>query len=78
VRGVATEGGAVNAIGLVSPVLTTNCTFSSIGVDALRTKVPCELGSPLAQRRFANVQPLALLADRLDDQMDVGMWFVCV
>ncbi len=75
-RGRAAPSGAVDAIGHLRPRFTANEARRRIGRNADAAQLVREFFAPLAQRGLADIQALALLADRLDDHVDVGMRLV--
>lgn len=62
---------AVDCLGQERPGLAPNGALRRIRGDAELAQILGELGPPSAHRRLSDVEPLALLAHRFDDDMDV-------
>jgi hypothetical protein len=58
--------------------LTSHCTLCGIRRHAQSTQVTRELRPPVPQGRLLDVEPHALLAYGLEDQMHMRMWLVRV
>jgi len=76
VRRLTSTHGAINPVGLRGLILAAHGALSRIGLDALFSKVPGKLTPPLAECRLSNVQPLPLLAHRLNDEVNMRVWLI--
>ncbi len=74
--GRAAPSGAVDAVGFPRARFTANEARRRIGGNADAAQLVREFLAPLAQRGLADIQALAVLANRLDDHVDVGMGLV--
>src|SRR5205807_9744487 len=70
--------GAVDAVKLRRLALAAHRPFSGVGLDSQLAKVLGEVAAPLPQGGFANVQPDALLALRLDHDMHMRVSLIGV
>jgi hypothetical protein len=68
VGGCAASCGAINADGLPRARLSADEARRRIGGDADVTQMACECLAPLTQGGLADIQALALLADRIDQR----------
>src|SRR5580700_1461340 len=78
VRGLATERGTVDAIPNRSARLSANGALGRVRGYSNGPKMRSELPAPAPERRLADIQPLALLANSLDHQVDMRVILVGV